>query len=114
MPDQPSNEQYSPFALLGVVLASLLLFAVFFLGFLVAPLAVLLLFFVGFSAMDRSRRRTKSKDSDDEPGLHGDGDAIPSADERLAREATLRRAERERQTAEAGVMPERPVRQDGE
>lgn len=113
MPDQPENEHYSPLALLGVVLASLLLFAVFFLGFLVAPLAVLLLFYVGFSAMDRSRKRPKAKDGDEAPGLDADEDERPSADERLAREATLRRAERERQTAEAGVLPERPVRQDG-
>lgn len=114
MPEQPSNEQYSPLALLGVVLASLLLFAVFFLGFLVAPLAVLLVFYVGFSAMDRSRKGPKSKDADADAGPERDEDALPSAEERLAREAALRRAERERQTAEAGVLPERPVRQDGE
>ncbi len=122
MPEQPTNEQYSPLALLGVVLAALLLFAVFFLGFLVAPMAVLLLFYVGFSAVDRSRKAPK-RDEEAAPGeFEDEADArVRSAEERLAHEATLRRAERERQdaerarvNAEAVAQAQRPIPQDGE
>jgi hypothetical protein len=115
MPEQPTNEQYQPLALLAVVLGSLLLFAVFFLGFLVAPLAILLLFYVGFSAVDRSRKsggggHQASGDSDASDVEHRYED---SAEERLAREAAQRRAEMDRQTAEAGQATERLTRPDG-
>jgi hypothetical protein len=113
MPEQPTNEQYSPLALLGVVLASLLLFAVFFLGFLVAPLAVLLLFYVGFSAVDRSRKAPKrdpaAAEADEDDPVY-----VASADERLAHESSLRRAQRDRQTADAGLAAQRPTPHDGE
>ena len=55
----PENQQeapYRPLVLIAVVLGSLALFAVFFLGFLVAPLAVLAVFYLIFSAADRSKR----------------------------------------------------------
>ncbi len=114
MPEQPTNEQYSPLALLGVVLASLLLFAVFFLGFLVAPMAVLLLFYVGFSAVDRSRKRPK-RDADAVPGEDDEDGArhVQSAEERLAHESTLRRAERDRQSVDATSASQQTARPDG-
>ncbi len=111
MPEQPSNEQYSPLALLGVVLASLLLFAAFFLGFLVAPMAVLLLFYVAFSAVDRSRRQPKRGVAD--APRDGATGAV-SAEERLAHESTLRRAERDRQHDDAARIALQTSRPDGE
>jgi len=52
-----ADQHYSPLALIGVVLLSLLMFALFFISFLVAPLAVLVLFYVGYSATDRGKKR---------------------------------------------------------
>ncbi|MCW3013366.1 MAG: hypothetical protein JWO02_458 [Solirubrobacterales bacterium] len=109
MPEEPTDERYRPLALLAVVLGSLLLFAVFFLGFLVAPLGVLLLFYVGFSAVDRSRRSRGDRQA---PGDDAASDAGQAVAERLAREAGQRRAERDRQTAEAGLAAERLTRGD--
>lgn len=57
MPPERQPEKYNPLALITIVLASLLLFAVFFIGFLVAPLAILTIFYVGFAASDRSKQR---------------------------------------------------------
>jgi hypothetical protein len=115
MPEQPTDEQYQPLALLAVVLGSLLLFAVFFLGFLVAPLAVLLLFYVGFSAVDRSRK--SGRGGHQAPGDDAASDVEHAyedgAEVRLARESAQRRAGMDRQTAEAGRTAERPTRPDG-
>jgi hypothetical protein len=67
VPPQPDDERYRPWALIGITLAALAGFAVFFLSFLVAPLAILLIFYVGFAASDRSKRNAKEKARAPEP-----------------------------------------------
>lgn len=110
MPEQPTNEQYQPLALLAVVLAALVLFAVFFIGFLVAPLAILLLFYVGFSALDRSRKSgggghaAPAEVADAEQGYQD------TAADRLAREAAQRRAVMDHSDEIAAVEAERVAR----
>ena len=95
-PEQQQPEKYNPLALITVVLASLLLFSVFFLGFLVAPLAVLTIFYVIFAASDRSKQRG-NKEPEPEPEPVYDEQAYYyddqlTAEERLAAEAAQRRA----------------------
>lgn len=100
-PDQQQPEKYSPLALITVVLASLLLFSVFFLGFLVAPLLILTVFYVGFAASDRSKQRSSSSKAEDPPppeyvqydeGPYVYDEAQLTAEERLAIEQAQRRA----------------------
>jgi hypothetical protein len=110
--EQPTNEQYSALALIGVILAALTLFAVFFIGFLVAPLAILLVFYVAFSAMDR-RGKGGGGGGHVTPGLAGEGDQPLTVTDRLAREAALRRSVMERQdeeAAQAALEAERQAR----
>lgn len=105
MPEQPTDEQYRPLALVAVTLGALALFSVFFIGFLVAPLAILLVFYVVFSAVDRSRKGS---------GGHAPAPAeqpVPaeSAADILASEAAGRRAAMDRLGAvPANRRPDRP------
>lgn len=101
-PDEQPPEKYNPLALITVVLASLLLFSVFFLGFLVAPLAILTIFYVGFAASDRSKQRGGGGGDEpledelppeayDEQAYYYDESQL-TAEERLAIEQAQRRA----------------------
>ncbi len=93
MPQQPSNENYSPLALIATLCAALLLFAVFFVGFLVAPLAILVVFYVGFAASDRSKRASGASYAPVEPKPRPEpAPRVETAEARLAREAAARRA----------------------
>lgn len=107
MPEQPTNEQYQPLALLAVVLGALLMFAVFFIGFLVAPLAILLLFYVGFSALDRSRKNGGGGHAAPSEVADAEQSYQETAADRLAREAASRRAVMDRSDEEAGLEAER-------
>jgi hypothetical protein len=55
--DNGHEDNYKAGQLIGVVLATLLLFTCFFISFLLAPIGVLGLFWVFFSTSDRSRRK---------------------------------------------------------
>ena len=92
---EPQQEKYQPLALIAVVLAALLLFALFFLGFLVAPLAILTIFYVGFAASDRSKRS-----NDSAPPPAAEPVVVPEPaygpEDRLAQDAAARRAGVER------------------
>lgn len=114
MPEQPTNEQYQPLALLAVVLGALLMFAVFFIGFLVAPLAILLLFYVGFSALDRSRKNGGGgHPAPAEVAEAEEQYAAETAADRLAREAGARRAVMDRSDETAALEAERLAHPEG-
>ncbi|MTD46127.1 hypothetical protein GKE82_18010 [Conexibacter sp. W3-3-2] len=113
MPDQQQEEKYRPLALIAVVIAALLLFAVFFLAFLVAPLAILALFYILFAASDRSKRAGSGPPPT--PGTPTDP-AVEEArlnQERLDREASSRRSTMEGQDREAGRAAERLTTRPG-
>jgi hypothetical protein len=100
MDSEQPQERYQPLALIGVTLAALLGFAVFFLSFLVAPLAILLIFYVGFSASDRSKRNSSARPAPAKnPDAAGAGQTNTRA-QTLAREAQYRRQQLDRATLE--------------